>query len=69
MASTSTKVTVGNTTTAILSANEGIRLNASGGSITIDNSNDNQADYMSRYAIAGICASGGKNLCVTEIEK
>ena len=51
---------------AAAEANKGIRLNASGGSVTIDNSDDNQTGYNNTTAIYAICASGSKNLCVHE---
>lgn len=85
---TTTKVTVGSSSTPVLSANpdrkylalvndsdeviyvdlsstavanEGIRLNASGGSFVMEIGNS-----MYIGAIAAICASGSKNLTVTE---
>jgi len=84
-ASTTSKVSVGNTSTSVLSANanralailvndsdeeiyvyygatavinEGIRLNAEGGSVVEDN-------YTG--VITAICSSGSKNLTVTEL--
>ena len=42
--------------------NQGIRLNANGGSYNIDSTN------LFKGAINAICASGGKNICVTEGE-
>ena len=86
--STGTKVDVGSSSTAVLSANpdrkylalvndsdeviyiklagtavlnEGIRLNASGGSLVMEIAN---AIYLG--AISAICTSGSKNLTVTE---